>query len=118
MHSSLLWADYHQRMTEKGAASGPFLARLQPSGRTFAASPDRPLLASALAAGIELANSCRNGTCRTCLRRLHGGDVHYRIAWPGLLPEEKTGGWVLPCVALPLSGVVLDDADALRPAPQ
>jgi hypothetical protein len=35
--------------------------------------------------------------------------VDYRIAWPGLLPEEKAGGWVLPCVAYPLSDVVLGD---------
>lgn len=105
-------------MTDEGAAEGPFHACLQPSGRTFTAPADRTLLASALAAGIELPNSCRNGTCRTCLRPLRSGAVHYRIDWPGLLPEERTGGWVLPCVAYPLSDVVLDDADAPRPPPQ
>ena len=105
-------------MIEEGAADGPFHARLQPSGRGFTAPADRTLLASALAAGIELPSSCRNGTCRTCLRPLHAGSVHYRIPWPGLLPEEKTGGWVLPCVAYPLSDVVLEDGDAPRPPPQ
>lgn len=104
-------------MTDKGAEEGPFDARLQPSGRAFTAPADRTLLASALAAGIELPSSCRNGTCRACLRALHAGAVQYRIAWPGLLPEERAGGWVLPCVAYPLSDVVLDDADAPRPPP-
>ena len=99
-------------MTEEGAAGGPFHARLQPSGRAFAAPSGRTLLASALAAGIALPSSCRNGTCRTCLQPLHAGAVQYRIEWPGLLPEERTGGWVLPCVAYPLSDVVLGDADA------
>ena len=86
-----------------------YQAVLQPSGRRFAAAADQPLLRSAEQAGIALPNSCRNGTCRTCLRPLHAGSVHYRIPWPGLLPEEKTGGWVLPCVAYPNGNVVLGD---------
>lgn len=96
-------------MKQKGASPAVHRARLQPSGRAFDAPADRTLLASAAAAGIELRSSCRNGTCRTCLRPLQGGQVHYRIEWPGLLPEERTGGWVLPCVAYPLSDVVLGD---------
>lgn len=96
-------------MTEKGAPSSPHQALLQPSGRRFAAPADRPLLLSAQDAGLTLASSCRNGTCRACLRPLLAGAVHYRIPWPGLLPEEKAGGWVLPCVAYPQSDVVLGD---------
>ena len=88
---------------------GPFRASLQPSGRSFAAPADQPLLLSAQDAGIALASSCRNGTCRACLRPLHAGSVEYRIAWPGLLPEERNGGWVLPCVAYPTSDVVMGD---------
>jgi ferredoxin len=111
MEGRSLWcADYHEAMTQEGAAGGDFQALLQPSGRAFAAPADQPLLLSAAAAGIAMPNSCRNGTCRTCLRPLHEGSVHYRIAWPGLLPEERSsGGWVLPCVAYPLSDVVLGD---------
>lgn len=96
-------------MTGQGAAPASYHALLQPSGRAFAARADRTLLASAIDAGIALANSCRNGTCRACLRPLHAGRVEYRIPWPGLLPEEKAGGWVLPCVAYPQSDVVLGD---------
>jgi ferredoxin len=103
-------ADYDEAMSDRGAAAAVFEARLQPSGRRFAAPAGRALLASAAAAGIELASSCRNGTCRSCLTRLHAGSVHYRIPWPGLLPEERRdGGWVLPCVAFPQSDVVLGD---------
>ena len=96
-------------MTEPGAAPALYQALLQPSGRSFTARGDLTLLASAAQAGMDLPSSCRNGTCRTCLRPLHAGSVHYRIPWPGLLPEEKTGGWVLPCVAYPLSDVVMGD---------
>ena len=97
-------------MTTEGAAPATYLALLQPCGRSFAAPADRTLLASAADAGIVLASSCRNGTCRTCLRVLHAGTVHYAIPWPGLLPEERLAGdRVLPCVAYPRSDVVLGD---------
>jgi hypothetical protein len=40
------------------------------------------------------------------------GDVAYTVDWPGLLAEEKAQGWVLPCVAKPLSHVVLHQPSA------
>ncbi len=97
-------------MTNEGARRGLHHARLEPSGRSFPVREDQTLLAGAEAAGLQLANSCRNGTCRTCLRPLRSGSVHYRIEWPGLLPEERaSGAWVLPCVAYATSDVVLGD---------
>lgn len=69
------------------------------------------LLVSALAAGVELHASCRNGTCRACLRRLHSGQVTYPIEWPGLSAQEKAEGYILPCVARPASNVVLAAQD-------
>ena len=85
-------------------------ALLNPPGRRVGGPFAGPLLQPAARAGIERASPCRNGTCRTCLRPLRAGRVHYRIAWPGLLPEERaSGGWVLPCVAYPDSDVVLGD---------
>lgn len=84
--------------------------RLQPSGRSFTAPEDQSLLLSALAAGIELPHSCRNGTCRSCLRPLIRGEVAYLVEWPGLLPEERaSGNWVLPCVACPRCDIILGD---------
>jgi ferredoxin len=73
----------------------------------FAAPADRTVLASAEAAGLPWPNSCRNGTCRACLRRLRSGEVAYRIKWPGVLPDERSQGWFLPCVAYPRSDLVL-----------
>ena len=109
MRGSLFSRHYHEAMTFTGAPPAQFEATLQPSGRRFTATVDRPLLLSAQDAGIALASSCRNGTCRACLRPLQAGSVEYRIPWPGLLPEEKDGRWVLPCVAYPTSDVVLGD---------
>jgi ferredoxin len=105
---SLLCGNYHGRMTGSGE-SATFEGSIERSGERFAVRADETLLLAAAAAGIAMPSSCRNGTCRTCLRPLRAGQVHYRIAWPGLLPEEKNGSWVLPCVAYPLSDVVLGD---------
>jgi ferredoxin len=88
-----------------------FSARMDPEGAHFSASPSLPLLESALLAGVVMDSSCRNGTCRTCIRRLASGRVQYRIEWPGLSAEEKTTGYILPCVAYPLSDVVIGPAD-------
>lgn len=89
-----------------------FEARIEPGGAHFAAPAGRSLLASALQAGVPLASSCRNGTCRTCIRQLASGRVSYRIEWPGLLAEEKAQGWILPCVAYPESDLVLKGGEA------
>jgi ferredoxin len=80
-----------------------------------AARPDRTLLQSLHAAGAGLPTSCRNGTCRTCLCRMVSGQVGYRIEWPGLLPEERAEGWILPCVAYPACDVVIDAPAASPP---
>ena len=76
-------------------------------------SADSPLMASARDAGVELPSSCRNGTCRSCICRLVSGEIAYRIEWPGLSADEKREGWILPCVAHPLSDVVIDAPKAL-----
>jgi ferredoxin len=84
-----------------------FRIQLDPTGQVFEAAPGATLLQSALAAGIELPTSCRNGTCRTCLSHSASGSVSYRIEWPGLSTEEKEAGFILPCVAYPESDIVM-----------
>lgn len=76
-------------------------------GPAFAAPAELPLLQAAERAGLALANSCRNGTCRTCICQLTRGRVVYRIEWPGLSAQEKQTGYILPCVAYPASDVVI-----------
>ena len=89
-------------------ANDVFSARLEPGGSAFDASASLPLLQSAELAGLtRLANSCRNGTCRSCICRLLSGQVTYRIEWPGLSFDEKRDGYILPCVAYPASDVVI-----------
>jgi ferredoxin len=85
-----------------------FAVRFEADARSFGAAPDETLVAAAARAGIELPTSCRNGTCRTCMCQVRCGEVAYRIQWPGLLPEEKDDGWILPCIAYPRSDLVLE----------
>ena len=73
----------------------------------FACASGQPVLLAALAAGIRLPHSCRNGTCRSCVAQLLEGEIEYLIEWPGLLREEKAAGWILPCVACPRSDLKL-----------
>lgn len=81
--------------------------RIEPLGRTVAVEEGATLLEAALAQGIRLRSSCRNGTCRECIAQLTEGRVRYRIEWPGLSPDEKAEGFTLPCVALAETDVVL-----------
>ena len=84
-----------------------FSVRITDTQGLLTAKPDQTLLLSALAAGHALPSSCRNGVCRTCICRLHSGRISYRMQWPGLSAEEKAEGLFLPCVAYPVSDLVM-----------
>lgn len=93
-------------ITEPSAPPPP-VVRLEPHGYTFEAPVSLTLLEAAAMAHVRLARSCRNGTCRTCLCRLVTGSVSYRIEWPGLSREERAEGWILPCVAVADTDLVI-----------
>jgi len=89
-----------------------FTVKVEPSGLQFDVEGDLSLLEAAEMSRVQLPSSCRNGTCRTCLCRLVSGEVGYSVEWPGLSAEEKAEGYVLPCVARPLSNLVLEQNEA------
>ncbi|WP_186126557.1 2Fe-2S iron-sulfur cluster-binding protein [Burkholderia gladioli] len=90
-----------------------FQVRIEPIGLNFESPDSLSLLEAAGFDGISLPRSCRNGTCRSCLCRLREGRIRYRIEWPGLSAEEKREGWILPCVAIAESDLVIEyEADA------
>lgn len=91
--------------------SAAFVVRLQPGGQQFVAPADVPLLLAAQQSGVAMPSSCRNGTCRACLRQLVSGAVIYRMAWPGVSAEEKRDGLILPCVAFAASDLVMAPPD-------
>ncbi len=89
-----------------------FTVKVEPAGLQYDVEGDLSLLEAAEMSRVQLPSSCRNGTCRTCMCRLLSGEVSYAIEWPGLTAEEKAEGYVLPCVARPLSHVVLEQTEA------
>jgi ferredoxin len=90
----------------------PFSVRVEPLGHCFEAPESLSVLEAAGFAGLHLPRSCRNGTCRTCLCRMISGTVSYRIEWPGVSREEKAEGYILPCVAIAQSDLVIEVPDA------
>ena len=84
----------------------PLTIRLD-TGQTLHSAPGQTLWQALQQAGVPWPVSCRNGTCRACIGRLAAGRVRYTVEWPGLLPEEKATGSVLPCVAWAETDVVL-----------
>jgi ferredoxin len=88
----------------------PFVTgRIEPDGQTFDAWKNQTLLDSMEQGGLQWPSSCRSGSCRTCLTTLAQGEVRYEMEWPSITPEEKAEGCVLPCVAYPVTDVVLRD---------
>lgn len=87
-------------------------------GWTFAAQAPATVLQSAERAGVRLPSSCRNGTCRTCICLSTSGAVRYLIEWPGLSLDEKREGYILPCVAIAVTDlVIVAPAAGMLPAP-
>jgi ferredoxin len=77
--------------------------------KEFLCDAGETVLEAALKQGLVLANSCRNGSCRTCLCQLQSGSIEHTVEWPGLSFDEKLEGCILPCVAQPLSDLVLEN---------
>ena len=85
-----------------------FTITVQPSGRTFQAEPDEPILSAAIRQGIGLPYGCRDGACGSCKCRLLEGRValgtHQTKA---LNAEEERAGLTLTCCSLAQSDLVL-----------
>jgi ferredoxin len=72
-------------------------------------SPGENVLAAALAAGIPLPHSCREGRCASCKSRLVSGTIKYPAGPPpGITPAEIARGEVLLCQARPRSDLSIE----------
>lgn len=77
------------------------------SGKKAALAPDSTILDAAESVGIDIDNSCRVGTCGTCMVRLLEGKVTMAVE-DGLHPDDKADGFVLACQACAQADVVVD----------
>jgi len=71
--------------------------------------PGENVLAAALAAGIPMPHSCREGRCASCKSRLVSGVIEYPAGTPpGITPAEIERGEVLLCQARPRSDLSIE----------
>jgi CDP-4-dehydro-6-deoxyglucose reductase len=81
---------------------------LQPSGHSFEVPEGRTILHTGLDAGFNMPYSCKTGVCRTCRGTIVEGKVDYGMVHPTYLSDaDKDAGYVLLCMATPLSDVVV-----------
>src|ERR1700759_5451198 len=81
---------------------------VEPHGRRISVNADRPILESALSAGLNLPHSCKSGHCSSCRVQLSAGQIEYPNGLPlGLTPEEVAAGKILLCQARARSDLVV-----------
>ena len=86
-----------------------FTITVRPSGRTFSAQRDQPILAAAMAQGVGLPYGCKDGACGSCKSRLLEGRVVHGVHQPkALSADEEAAGWVLTCCAAPQTDVTIE----------
>ena len=86
-----------------------FTITVQPSGRTFRATRDEPILSAAIRDGAGLPYGCKDGACGSCkCRMLVGRVIHGLHQAKALSAEEEAAGWILTCQAAPQTDVVIE----------
>ena len=92
-----------------------FNIKIQPSGHEFPAAADESILEAALAHGLLLPYSCRNGACGVCKGKVVEGKVDYGEYQDTTLTDaEKAAGMALFCCAKPLSDLVIESHEVSR----
>jgi ferredoxin-NADP reductase len=84
-----------------------FTLRVEPAGRSIEVSASEPLLNALDRAGVEVPALCRTDVCDTCRTRLVSGSVYTPPDVEDRRPEHNDG-FVRPCMAYPVSDVVLE----------
>ena len=86
-----------------------FRVTLKPSNRAFEVLEGKTVLTAGLEAGLNLAYSCRAGSCTTCRGKILEGRVDYgRSNDHCLTPEQRAQGFALLCQAAPLTDLVVE----------
>tara|TARA_R110002049_G_scaffold34455_8_gene112327 strand:+ start:108640 stop:110571 length:1932 start_codon:yes stop_codon:yes gene_type:complete len=77
------------------------------SQKTADLPPGKTVLEAADDNGIEIDNSCRSGTCGSCMVKLLSGQVSMEVE-DALEPEDKANGYILACQAVATKDVVVE----------
>src|SRR5690554_1286542 len=86
-----------------------FKVIVQPSNHEFEVQAGQTVLDGALAAGIVLPYSCRNGACSTCKGKVLAGEFDAGAAPAQILsPDDLEQGYTLFCQARPSSDMLIE----------
>ncbi|HAF43956.1 MAG: CDP-6-deoxy-delta-3,4-glucoseen reductase [Sideroxydans sp. GWF2_59_14] len=86
-----------------------FKTTIQPSNHSFPINKEETILEAALAHGLTLPYSCRDGACGACKGKVLSGAVdHGKAQAFALSEEEKAAGMALFCCAKPFSDLVIE----------
>ncbi|MEW5903681.1 MAG: CDP-6-deoxy-delta-3,4-glucoseen reductase [Pseudomonadota bacterium] len=92
-----------------------FNTTIVPSQHSFPNDKDETILEAALAHGLVLPYSCRNGACGVCKGKVVEGKVDYGDHQDyALTADEKAAGMALFCCAKPLSDLVIESHEVTR----
>jgi len=87
--------------------TGRLTVKFARSAVTYKMSPDETLLESSEKHGVLIPSGCRQGNCGTCVTKLLDGDVRME-PHEALSDQQRSQGYILPCVSRPLTDVTLD----------
>ena len=94
-----------------------FKTTIQPSNHSFPIDKDETILEAALAHGLTLPYSCRDGACGACKGKVLSGSVdHGKAQAFALSEEEKAAGMALFCCAKPLSDLTIESHEVTTAA--
>ena len=107
------WDDANVHREFFGAAAGQtgggaFQVKVSSTGRVIDVAPDTTVVAALAQAGVEVATSCEQGVCGTCLTRVLSGEPEHRDAY--LTDEERASNdQFLPCCSRSRSPLLVLD---------
>ncbi len=85
-----------------------FEVRLARSGRTIPVGKNQSVLDALQACGVDIANSCQQGVCGTCVTRVLEGEPDHWDMY--LTPEEQAANdQFMPCCSRSKSQVLVLD---------
>ena len=86
----------------------PFTVRLASSGKVIPVAKEKSVVSALIEHGVEIATSCAEGVCGTCLTRVLDGEVEHRDRF--LTPEERArNDRFTPCCSRARCGMLVLD---------
>jgi CDP-4-dehydro-6-deoxyglucose reductase len=92
-----------------------YSVKIEPSGHTFTAEENEPILDAALRQGVTLPYGCRNGACGSCVAKVVSGEIHYGgdNHPPAVTEDEHALGMTVLCQAHAASDVVIESREVV-----